>query len=130
MSRTDKDRPYEVRVRDPYEHTYEYHYHHGYARAWNPHRELGCDLDKWDAVRDRVRPRWYFNCGRDLSAVSRWRTTNVPGWYVNHTWTAPERLRERVSLRDAAREYNAGGDLDGFDFDCPQHRHRSAWWWD
>jgi hypothetical protein len=55
---------------------------------------------------------------------------SIPAWYLNATWHGPERRRERDDLRMLAREYNAHGDLEDGDFDCPQARHRAGWsWW-
>ena len=54
----------------------------------------------------------------------------APSWYNNQNWTRPERRRERDSLRDLAREYNANGDLEDDDFENRQHRHEGIWnWW-
>jgi hypothetical protein len=54
----------------------------------------------------------------------------APSWYNNQNWTRPERRRERDSLRDLAREYNANGELDDGDFENRQHRHEGIWnWW-
>ena len=53
----------------------------------------------------------------------------VPGWFVNAVWHAPERRRERDDLRDAARAFNAGEDLEDFDFPNPQARNRGRYYY-
>ena len=51
----------------------------------------------------------------------------VPSEYVRSVWHGPERRREREDLRDAACLYNAGEDLEDFDFPCPQARSQARW---
>lgn len=58
-----------------------------------------------------------------------WSNDTPPREFRRDTWFGPERARERDQLRGAAREYNAHGEVDDFDFDNPQARHRASWWW-
>lgn len=53
----------------------------------------------------------------------------APRDYRRDLWFGPERARERDDLRGAAREYNAYGEVDDFDFPNPQARHQASWWW-
>ena len=53
----------------------------------------------------------------------------LPRWYVMHTWFEPERVRERDTLGEMAKEYNANGELEDGDFPNYHHRHCSSWWW-
>lgn len=102
MSHTDKDRPRAVRALDPLE----------------PGRYV---------VRHRSSEGWT-NCGWVIRY--NYYTSSVPRWFRISTWYSPERRRERDVLHDAVREYNAGCDLEDFDFPNYQHRHRSQWYWD
>jgi hypothetical protein len=169
VSRTDKDRPYEVRLRDPHEATEEHHDHRpvyrycvtgeetvtrrerDWLRSWDWIRdcdrvvykdvtftrtrrfavacEAVCDLDG-EYVR-RGAPGWgRTGCYRSFLYQERWRVTNVPRWFTHANWFSPERVRERDDLRGCAREYNAGYDVDDFDFPSYGHRHSAAWDWD
>lgn len=90
------------------------------------HDDWPCQCDSWPE-----RP----TCDRDFTrgyvyASRRYYGSNVPLWFRQHTWYEPERTRERVVLREVAKEYNAGADLDGYDFPSFQHRHRASWHWD
>jgi hypothetical protein len=167
MSRTDKDRPYEVRLRDSHERVVEHHDHvptYRYCvtgeyevaerrRRWDTHTGYLSNPPRYDeVVRSRVRRfavaceatcdlddstlpstlfahlRWR-HCYRSFLYTERWRATSVPRWFRNARWDAPERQRERVDLRNAARSWNAGDDLDDFDFPNHAHRHCAAWDW-
>lgn len=120
MARTDKDRPYRIRVRDRYERTVEHH----------DHRVGDCDYQEWlDNPQSR---RWNYrnNCGRSFESASDYYFgMSVPKWYVDHTWNNPERVRVRDSLNLAKKWYNGGDNLEDFDFHNEQHRHRSSWYW-
>lgn len=56
--------------------------------------------------------------------------SQMPRWYVMHTWFEPERVRERDTLDEMVKEYNANGELEDGDFANHHHRHCSGWWWD
>ena len=139
MSRTWKDRPYNVRVRDKKEKTYIRH-NHVERVCWM--RNTGydpaqCDIDEFDACKPHEEgwkgSRRSFNCYRALGAESRhglyWRDS-VPKWFRDHSWYNPERVRERDLLKDAKKLYNGDNDLEGFDFRNYQHRHQASWRWD
>jgi hypothetical protein len=51
----------------------------------------------------------------------------VPREYVRAVWHGPERQRERVGLREAAARWNAGDDLEDFDFVNRQARSSARW---
>lgn len=145
MSRTDKDRPYRVKVTDSTLPLIEHHTHHAHyawsdrhpeAGCWSTKVEHGCDLPDLDdpsAAEHATSAGRHACCTRDVawwSAWRSWRSHGVPRWYRQHTWYEPERARERDVLREAAKEYNGSGDLDGYDLPNHQHRHRGRWWWD
>jgi hypothetical protein len=159
MSRTDKDRPYRIKVQDSTYFRDEDHDHRPsrrfcitgtveqsrtyynwktkepITRTWT--ERLGyyhyyppaCDLG--DFPGEGKYYRWHnTHCGYSLpSYVARYHST-VPKWYVDHVWNNAERVRERSRLREAAKEWNANGDLDDYDFPNLQHRHRAKWLWD
>lgn len=54
----------------------------------------------------------------------------APGWYIDHYWNNPERVRTRDQLRNLAREYNTYGDLEDGDFPNWQARSCAKWSWD
>lgn len=198
MSKTDKDRPYNVRVRDngyvrhdhrsgvcivdeSYE-TWRVRRHHyrvcrKYVRVEftctkaEPYRGVyrlreqacwtsvcGCPIpDSWKrelhACENRVRvgcightrreyredvpcacddfpptPTCYW-VEADSERFSCFGGGGVPGWFIRVTWHGPERGRERTRLGAAARAYNAGDDLEDFDFENPQARNRGRYYW-
>lgn len=121
MSRTDKDRPYWVRLNDPSEIRRADHTHHPYGRyskSWFGEENV-CDIDKPMTGRfeiDRKR-----NCD--------YRLTNYRYWYddpsredCHNEYYAPLRSEERMSLRKAARQYNTYGEVDDV-YLQEQHRH-------
>lgn len=136
MSRTRKDRPYWVTVRDPAYPTVTYHRHYG--SYWQKLRGTvvpGCDLAEFDAARGRAAGRQFFNCGRrPVARPRRHRTTSAPAWYIRHVWYGPERVRTRDVLGEAAKEYRAAGLhahwAEDYDFPHYQHRHCAEWLWD
>lgn len=120
MSRTDKDRPYRFRVRDPLEHTIEHH----------DHATGDCDYEQWLANSKSRRWNWYNRCGRSFSRTTDYHYgKSVPKWYIDHTWNNPQRVRVRDSLNLAKQWYNGGDDLEDFDPPNEQHHHRSSWYW-
>lgn len=132
MSKTDKDRPDWVRENDNLEPIREEF--HTCGRSWRAQRiERECDIDQPSTGSSWWR---YKNCGYFLS-YHRWSTRNVPKWFVDHTWNNVERVRERDTLREMTKEFNANfgrygvrGDDADLDFPNFQHRHRSRWYWD
>lgn len=54
----------------------------------------------------------------------------VPGWYIEHVWHNPERVRERDQLGKMVKEYNATGGIEDDDFPNYGARHSAWWWWD
>lgn len=52
-----------------------------------------------------------------------------PAWYVNHRWSAPDRLATRVACDRARAEFRATGQVDTIP-PVDQHRHGALWdWW-
>ena len=85
------------------------------------HAEIPCVCD------DKPEPATCFP-----EEPSSWRYScfgggGVPHDYVRARWHGPERRREREDLRDAARLYNAGEDLEDFDFVNRQARSSARW---
>lgn len=56
--------------------------------------------------------------------------SHVPGWYVDHVWHNPERVRERDQLGKMVKEYNATGGIEDGDFPNWQARYSAVWYWD
>lgn len=131
MSRTDKDRPYWVRLNDSSENRVADHTHHPYGGWWNPGgrwfaEEYVCDIDKpmtghYEIDRKR-------NCDYRLANYR---------WYDEPTkrdrreeYYAPLRHEERDTLDKAVKQYNATGEVD--DIYLPEsHRHapfRGGYW--
>lgn len=138
MSRTEKDRPYWVKVRDPRTPTVEEHHH--VPSFWQRIRGtavLGCDLADFDAATDRT-ARGGFFCVRHLAVEYHRRYHRggpAPAWFTHHVWFEPERTRERDALREAAKAYRAAvaaGCAADWDFDFANHQHRQCgrWLWD
>jgi hypothetical protein len=136
MSRTDRDRPYRVRSADPHEPRVAVHSH--VCRRWLHEPdcpvELTCDLpDSHDRTPEP--PRRWPSPTSCYWALAHWVYSpyrgvgGVPKWYRDSTWNNPERVRERDSLGDARKRWNAGDDLEDFDFAC-WARHREGGYWD
>lgn len=124
MSRTDKDRPYWVKTNDPTLDRDVDHYHHPRWRA--PNDDGVCDLGPTPQAR---KERWSRSCSYSLPFhEARWHTA-PPGWYVNHVFHAPERVRTRDVLREAAKEWNAthATDLEPEERQA-RHSARGMWW--
>lgn len=84
----------------------------GRTRVWVP-------LCTWEPVY----PPW---------RQARWLVwkRHTPRWFIQHTWSGPERVRERDLLGKMVREYNATGDLADGDFPSWQARNCARWLWD
>jgi len=138
MSRTDKDRPYRVRAADPHQ-PGRYARHASYRYYWQGSSCMGADCDLPDFHDRRPTATWHQrntgvpspDCTWELE---HWVTSpyggSSPKWFTDHVWHNPERRRERDELRAARREYNAHGDLEGFDFANFQGRHSATWNWE
>ena len=107
MSRTDKDRPWQIRAEDrsgAYNGAYFYHC------DWTHYREGGCgDRCGWTL------PHHHF--------------CHPPHLFRRFVWFGPERRREREGLRAMAKEWNANYYLEDEDFYSPHHRHGAVWDW-
>lgn len=130
MSRTDKDRPWQLRICDT-SGSLPVWFEHDSSRHARGECDAGSD-ERGGAVEHfrthRSRP-WY---RQDCSwQASFWAfQPGPPHQYCVETWHGPERIRERVDLRNLAREYNAHGDLHDGDFPNWQHRQGASWhWW-
>lgn len=133
MSRTDKDRPYWVRVRDQHEATLERHWHAVGWRRQPAGHEPACDLAHFDTAAGGRFVLWTFTCDRYIpnwASGGRW-WSHAPGDWVKKTWHGPERTRERAALKEAVYLFNAGGleSLDDYDFENRQARHCAQWAW-
>lgn len=130
MSRTDKDRPYRVRAADPHEQgRYPRHNCGGIRRRWQRTvEELECDLPDFHDRTPRGPRYWLHTVNVCTWDLDHWVFSpygdGPPSWYRNHVWHAPERVRERDHLREAAKAYNAGDDLEDYDF--PNFQARSC----
>lgn len=143
MSRTDKDRPWRVRASDPHQpgrrashyHTRRLNQKGAFAEHFAEDGLLAeCDLPDFHDRRPSP-PGWRAAvsegtwCTWQLEhyVFSPYGVGGVPKWYVDYTWNNPERVRERSELGAARQRYNAGDDLEDFDFPNYQHHHRAAW---
>jgi hypothetical protein len=107
VSRTDKDRPWQIRANDMSDlNNGAYWFHNNWAHA----RLGGCTE----------------SCGWTLPHMV---LSQPPHDYVHVVWYGPERARERTELGRLAREWNAHGELSDGDFANWQHRHSAAWTW-
>ena len=142
MSRTDKDRPYRVRVADTTLRAYEDHTHHSHYAwrrshldmpRWGGMVEHACDLPERSAAAEHPSSAGWTCCDYDLAwwADGRYRSNaHPPRWFINHIWHAPERTRARDTLREVVKEYNGEGEIDFYDYPNFQHRNRAAWYWE
>jgi hypothetical protein len=74
----------------------------------------------------------YYVSPADSEHFSMFGGGGVPRDFVNATWHGPERRRERDSLGQIARDFNANHDyeaLDDVDFPNPQARNRARWYY-
>ena len=119
MSRTDKDRPLRVKVRDTTLRRYEDH----------DHRNGECDLSEWLA--DYSDGPWNRFGGCDMNLVStKWfdeptRQDRRDGWY------GPIRRRDREDANRMRKEYNSSGTVDDEVWLPRHHRHNcfnGGWW--
>jgi hypothetical protein len=111
MSRTDKDRPDRVKVRDSTLKRAEAH----------DHRNGVCDLDEWLAdYHAGFYSRWH-SCDMDL-LNAKWfdeptREDRRDGWY------GPVRMRDRDDSIRMRKEYNSSGTVDDEVWLPRDHRH-------
>jgi hypothetical protein len=123
MSKTDRTMPYWVRAKNHpgdtevshscADHPSDDRYAWGRLRAAEP-----CDLDSGP----------HTNCRRSFINNRYDSHISVPGWYIAHHWTRPDRGGSRAECRDALRDYNANGDTDVI-VRAEDHRHTALWWW-
>ena len=57
-----------------------------------------------------------------------YRLRRPPAWFINHRWSAPDRMRSRVDPRRAVAEHRAAGVVDTWPR-TDQHRHGALWDW-
>ncbi len=107
MSRTDKDRPWQIIAND---HAGKYTGAYWFHDDWHHQRRGGCSEA----------------CGWTLPHC-RFRTP--PADYRRAVWHGPERARERRQLRAVAREFNAGTGDPYEDFPNWQARSSAHWTW-
>lgn len=108
MSRTDKDRPWQIRAADRTASTRHVAYY--WHNTWQHERGGSCNA----------------SCGWTLPHIA---LSQPPHDYVLSVWSGPERARERVGLSQMAAEYNTYGDLSDGDFANYHHRHSAQWLW-
>jgi len=118
MSRTDKDRPYWVRVNDETEARTEFHYHHRRYRGDPYEGEYECEID--NPVDDST-VMWKRRCGYYLGY--RHHICEIPPGAVREGYNAPLRNDERMALRNAVKDYNTFGEVDEDMYLQEQHRH-------
>lgn len=116
MSRTDKDRPYWVRQNDPTEDRVEYHNH--VAPRWRT-------MYAWDGTCHVDEPitrenRRSFSCGYYLRDRYHWTPKREDRRLYYYK---PLRSRERDTLGKAAKQYNAGYEVDENIVLPEAHRH-------
>lgn len=125
MSRTDKDMPWHVTAT--------------WWRPWHVRCEntlyndsigscpttRACDLPPEPCVRGYmyVRTRCSWN-----PVWERHHYPNPPRWYINHVWTARERLASRTECLKAAKEYRGSGEVETVPT-TRQNRHCAQWLW-
>ncbi len=51
-----------------------------------------------------------------------------PRWYINHRWSAPDRLAVRLNASEAIAEHRAGHEPEA-EPPTDQHRHGALWEW-
>ena len=115
MSRTDKDRPWQIRAADSTEHCRKGN------RAYFRHNEY--DHSRYGSCHD--------GCGWTLPYIV---LSQPPRDYVRAVWFGPERARERVGLLALRKErntyYNVNvEDFHEEDFHNKQHRHQAHRLW-
>ena len=114
MSRTDKDRPYRVLLRDETLH----------PRVRHDHRFGECNVGVFD-YRGQYGAREWPMC--DLYLPNERVYDSPPKWFTDHLWNGPERVRVRDKLGEARKLANAGEMDDDFDF--PNYQARNGAWW-
>ena len=75
---------------------------------------------------DKDVPRWvaHERGEHDLA----WRQSAPPRFYINHIWTAPDRMAARLTAQIARAEHRAGLVPD-VDPPTGQHRNGAKWMW-
>lgn len=120
MSRTDKDVPWWVTGALEAEHTAD-------CRAGRRR----CDLegvDHWKPQHFSFRA--HLRSGRCywVPVSERSWADSPPRWFVNHRWSAPDRMAARVAC-DRARAEHRAGNTPETEPPTRQHRHGATWDW-
>lgn len=128
MSRTDKTNPYWVRA------VWWKPVHVGCAMGNWKSRRQPCDLPDAPVLAHPSRPR----AGRwSCHWVPQWpwnyrlgySTRHVRGWFIDHRWNNPERVRVRDECLDMVKEFRGSGSVE-HEFLSWNHRHGARWDWD
>lgn len=124
MSRTDKDAPPWVSA------TWWTPTHMGCdaAQAIGPARRR-CDLPERPHVKTgRPDRRVWQHCHWNPQWERRSFYRHEPRWFINHVWTARERVAVRDECLRAAKEHRGGGRVD-VEPTVRQARHGARWLW-
>ena len=124
MSRTYKDQPYWVRVKDPKNLRYAVHHHSVFGLSYTPynsntpiHFADHCTIDEpYTKDAQRTKPCYY----RLLSPHRYDYTTKE---MRHNAYWEPMRTDERIVLRNAVKDYNSYGEIDEDFFLQENHRH-------
>lgn len=117
MSRTDKDRPFWVKLNDPSENRTDDHMHHTRG-LWSKDWDGVCDIDKpYGPTLKRWAGR---NCHRMIHNYNPWDDPTKEDRDL--LYYGPLRASERDTLKKAAKEYNTTGDTEDV-FLQEKHRH-------
>ena len=119
MSRTDKDRPYRVKVRDSTLRREEDH----------DHRDGICNLEEWIADLNSKNYR-YGQC--DLNLLNNKWFDEPTKEDRNNGWYSPVRIRDRDDAIRMKKEFNSSGTVDDEKWLPRHHRHNcfNGGWWD
>lgn len=121
MSRTDKDMPWWV------------------TGEWTAEHTIACNAGKRPLCRLESSTRWkaqHWNwrayrhgglCYWEPQDARR-PTSSPPRWFVNHRWSAPDRMAARTACDRARAEHRAGYEPDT-EPPTRQHRHGAYWDW-
>lgn len=119
MSRTDKDRPYWVRVNDPSEPTISYHDHLSFGKIstwrWGGGCPLEyadyCTIDEPKADYRRSKEEMRKPCSKELGYQYKYWDNPRKAERRNEYWK-PLRATERKVLWEAVKDYNSFGEVD------------------
>lgn len=136
MSRTDKDRPYWVRVQDESEPRQAHHEHQRFGRV--SHTLSGkiievadhCTIDEPTRGNGPYGYNWEKPCTYHLSWAYSYY--NVDRYRRRAMYWGPLRMDESMTLRKAVKQYNSTGEVDD-DFFLQENHHHSCYgggYWD